>query len=552
MNLFAVIFVLNAACRLVSSQRCPTWFILESNQCVCGVTKHFFGMDCSQLLNTTAILTGYCLTLDKTRNEELFGACPYNSNDSLLTFLNVPEDVLQLDEVMCAPLNRTGVMCSECKPGLGPALFSKFRECKKCLSSWLGWIVLLVRFVFPSTLFCVLIIILQINIGSPALNLFVFAAQLVDNLLNNNPFILNRHVLSKGYTGEEFVADIYGLFSLNFFNFAIPSFCIQDLEKVSMLILVAFSYVEALYPIIFTVLIYICITLHDNGYRIVVICWRPFRKCLMKCRRRWNLKGSVINAFATFLILSYNKVCTTSLSLMQPVKVWDKYGNLSWRIYFDAQHSVDSREYIVSASSASTITMVAVILPALFILMYQNKAFRKCLFICKIKCVLIHEMAKLLQSGFKDGSSQGTRDYRWFAGFYLLLRVPLVFLLGQDNSLAMYVTIFSILSLLVATLRPYKVNRYNVVDSMVWLSIAIFITWYSYLKVKGAHWNGSIYVLGSFLIAYILYNICFAGVSFIIKWKRSQNAERAALISPISTEADTLPDRLVNPKRYKL
>ena len=259
----------------------------------------------------------------------------------------------------------------------------------------------------------------------------------------------------------------------------------------------------------------------------------------------------MINAFATFFILSYNKVCTTSLSLMQPVKVWDKYGNLSWRIYFDAQHSVDSREYIVSASLASTITMVAVILPALFILVYQNKAFRKCLFICKIKCVLIHEMAKLLQSGFKDGSSQGTRDYRWFAGFYLLLRVILVFLLGQEHCLAMYVTIFSILSLLVATLRPYKVNRYNVVDSMVWLSIAIFIAWYSYLKVKGAHLNGVIYGLGSFSIVYILYNICFAGVSFIIKWKRSQNAERAALIS-LSTEADTLPDRLVNPTRYKL
>ena len=143
-------------------------------------------------------------------------------------------------------------------------------------------------------------------------------------------------MLSKGYTQQnKFVADIYGLFSLDFFSFGIPSFCIQDLEKISMLTLVAFNYVEALYPIIFTVLIYICITLHDNGYRIVVICWRPFRKCLMKCRRRWNLKGSVINAFATFLILSYNKTCSTSLSLMQPVKLWDKHGNWSWRVYFD-------------------------------------------------------------------------------------------------------------------------------------------------------------------------------------------------------------------------
>lgn len=151
MSLFVIIFVLNAALRLVSSQPCPTWFILESNQCVCGTTFPGNILDCSQLLNTTTIRSGYCLTLDNATQEELFGACPYNSNSSFLTFFDVPSDVLQLDEVMCSPLNRTGVMCSECQSGLGPTLFSKFRECKKCMSSWLGWTVLLVRFVLPST-----------------------------------------------------------------------------------------------------------------------------------------------------------------------------------------------------------------------------------------------------------------------------------------------------------------------------------------------------------------------------------------------------------------
>ncbi len=554
MSLFAIIFVLNAAAlRLVlSSQPCPTWFILDSNQCVCGITFPANILECSPLLNTTTIQTGYCLTLDDATNEEVFGECPYNSISQFLTFSALPSDVLQLDEVMCGPLNRTGTMCSECQPGLGQALFSKFRECKKCLNSWLGWTVMLLRFVLLSTFFCVIIIIIQINIGSPALNLFVLAAQIIDNLLTNNPFIIDGHLLSRGYTIQKFVADIYGLFSLDFFNFAIPSFCIQNLEKetVNMLSQVVFNYIVALYPMIFTVLVYICITLHDNGYRVVVICWRPFRKCLMKCRRRWNLKGSVINAFATFLILSYNRVCATSLHLMQPVKVWDKYGNWSWRMYFNPQVSVDSPEYIVSASVASTIIMVVVFMPALLILVHQNKAFKKCT-CCRIKSVLFHEMAKLLQSGFKDGSTQGTRDYRWFAGFYLLLRVPLVFLLSQEHHLVWYATIFSVLSLLVATLRPYKVNRYNVVDSMMWWISTIAVTWYNYFKVKGVHWGGFYIVCLSFPIACILCNICLTGASFIIKWKRSQNAERAVLLSSINTEDGALPDRLLNPRRYK-
>ena len=81
----------------------------------------------------------------------------------------------------------------------------------------------------------------------------------------------------------------------------------------------------------------------------------------------------------------------------------------------------------------------------------------------------------------------------------------------------MYVTIFSVLTLLTATLRPYKVNRYNLVDLVIWLFSVIVVTWYSYLKEKGAHWSGSIYVVGSFPFLYILCDICLAGVSFIIK-----------------------------------
>ena len=38
--------------------------------------------------------------------------------------------------------------------------------------------------------------------------------------------------------------------------------------------------------------------------------------CFARFRRRWDPKGSVINAFATFLLLSYSKLLVVSYSLL--------------------------------------------------------------------------------------------------------------------------------------------------------------------------------------------------------------------------------------------
>ena len=38
--------------------------------------------------------------------------------------------------------------------------------------------------------------------------------------------------------------------------------------------------------------------------------------CFAHFRRRWDSKGSVINAFAAFLLLSYSKLLTVSYSLL--------------------------------------------------------------------------------------------------------------------------------------------------------------------------------------------------------------------------------------------
>ena len=305
--------------------------------------------------------------------------------------MDVPSDVSKFDEEMCGPLNRTGLLYSHCQPGLGPAVFSYYKECKKCMPQPLGWLLFFVRLTIPLTLICVIVIVFRINFASPVLNSFVLIAQVLNTVLcRNYPFDISGYTHS--YSIYKFAADFVGLFNLDFFMFLIPSFCIS--EHTSTLTVVAMEYLAALYPIAFTLAVYLTmfILLHDKGCKIIVICWRPFHKCLTRFRR---LKGSVVNEFVTFFLLSYSRFCSISLSLLKPVPLYDKYGNVTYTLFFAADFNVGT--YIPLAIISSIIIVITVFLPAMFQLFYQNRFFQRCLYFCKIKCVLIHELANITQ-----------------------------------------------------------------------------------------------------------------------------------------------------------
>ena len=522
-------------------QRCPTWFVPQSGKCVCGWhVKNL--LDCFEAQNETSITNGFCLTYNN--DTEHFGQCPYNVNTTLIPYHTVPADVLKLDREMCGPLHRTGLLCSHCQQGLGPALFSYYKECKECLPQPFGWMLFFVRLAVPVTVFCVIIIVFRINIASPALNGFVLAAQVISSGVHNNqwPFIVNG--LKTSYCFSTFVADCYGLFSLDFFTYLIPSFCIS--KDMSMHTVLSLEYITALYPILFTLSVYFSITLYHNGNKAVRTCLRPFHRCFIKLCKKWKLKGSILNAFATCLLLSYSKLCSISLYLLQPVPVYDKYGNVTYRLYYGADHEVQSHHYLLHLALASGVIIVMVILPALFILFYQNCCFQRCLYYCKIKCVLIHELANITQGCFKNGTVPGTRDYRWFAGLYLLLRVVLVFSINQQYHLIVYLTVFSLMSLLVATLRPYKTNCYNFIDSFFWLFFASGIGWYVYFKRYNLFWNGVIYsyTVGCLPLFCLFGFICLKMVTSVLRWCR------AYCISNKSRNEDMFAHRILSPNEY--
>ncbi len=69
------------------------------------------------------------------------------------------------------------------------------------------------------------------------------------------------------------------------------------------------------------VTVYCLIVLHNNrGCTLIVVCWKPFHRCCSRFSRKWELKGSVMSAFSSFILLSYCKFCSVSLRLTQQVK----------------------------------------------------------------------------------------------------------------------------------------------------------------------------------------------------------------------------------------
>ena len=145
----------------VSNTSCPTWFYYSNttSQCECGINfpnKVY----CNQQEMKAEIADGYCAT--STEQEGLYyaGSCPFihTENNTDRIFSELPSDPDLLNDTMCGPYNRKGLLCGRCIDGYGPAVYSLDMKCANCskLSTF--------QFFIPITLFFIGIVIFRLNI----------------------------------------------------------------------------------------------------------------------------------------------------------------------------------------------------------------------------------------------------------------------------------------------------------------------------------------------------------------------------------------------------
>ena len=248
-------------------------------------------------------------------------------------------------------------------------------------------------------------------------------------------------------------------------------FCISS--KLSTLDVIALDYTVALYPLVLSALIYLMIEVHDRGCLPLVWLWMPFHICLFRFRRKWDIKGSIINAFATLYVLSFTKVISTCVNIMLTTHTVNVCGEHSWsKLYYDASCSIFQRCHRPVALITLAVAVMFIILPSLFIFLHPCKLFNKCKFSQCHLLQLMNEIATIFQHSFKNGINS-TVDCRWFAGIYLLLRITIATSVNWRTPQQIQVISSIAGVMLIAVFQPHTRTLYNVLDSFLFAGLGI-------------------------------------------------------------------------------
>ena len=224
-------------------------------------------------------------------------------------------------------------------------------------------------------------------------------------------------------------------------------------------------------------------------------------------------------------------------------------------LYYDASIEYFSREHLPVALPAICVLLVFVVFPLLLLLLYPMRSFQKCLGYCtRIRWQFLHTFADAFQGCYKNGTN-GTHDYRYFAGLYFLFRaVLLVGFIAQPSTFRWLILIPfpAVISLLFAFFRSYKNNYFNIIDCLAFALVALstFLIMYTY-TTHVHYYIQLVYVvlLTPFLyfVSFILYKILpAAGLKKILLARNEnwyQHIQRG--------DNEDLPDRVVNPDMYQ-
>ena len=504
--------LLLAMSRARADEGCTPWFIPKGSDganCTCGSSLNGIVSCPDEQFGKLQLTDCYCMTSGRS-NETVVGGCRY----SCVARGSWYSDPAELDYHMCSELwKRTGVLCSKCMDGFGPLVYSYEIQCIPCPSKQ-PVLLFLASFLLLSV-FCLTVMILRVSIARPPMSTFVLVSQ-----FNALPTILQYAYLPVSHkkvrlfnrnahnTAWRLFSGFYGLWNLDILRSFYPQICLSP--HMTTLHAVLLEYLIAIFPLLMVLLAYYSVKLYDRGNRAIFWVCRPVHTCLARLRRSIDIRSSLVDAFATFIILSVNKVIFTSSFILQPLYVYSPYGNRSVFVYLDPTMEYFGWHHLPYALIAFLFSFFLILVPLLLLFLYPSRRFQTFLNNRGWQCHLLHVFADSFQGCYKDGTG-GTRDYRWFAGLGILIRCTTVFPLELSryhhhlNYLFMVVGVAFYMALLAIT-QPYKKQAHLKQDMILLFGLLL---WYAALL------DGALLDRGSDLVDRVLHLI-LAGVGSLI------------------------------------
>ena len=468
-----------------SNYTCPTWFHFNNitQNCECEVSVG--GVWCLGMEDVVIFYTS-CATFSGQEGLFYVGQCPYSYkfNHSNGKYSRLPTDPDLLNEAMCGPYNRKGLLCGECIDGYGPWVYTLDKKCVDCSKFSMSSAIclyLLVEFV-PVLLFFLCMTVFRLDLTSGPMLGYVVFCQMMSYVFEVVPARVYDIIHSSlSIRISIFITEFW---NLNFCKTIIPPFCISD--KLTDLHVVFLNSVGAIYPLLIAIISLILIDLHSKQYKVIVILFKPLGFVFKLTNGKAITSDAVIHTFASFLFLSSTKMFFVFMTIIKPVQVFSSISGSVYKkvLYSDPSIEFYSREHLLYFLLALIQCLFLVFLPSLLLFLYPTRLYRWISqFISARKQLAITTFVEALNHCFKDGLN-GTRDYRAFAGF-LIVGIPtftlLVGVIVVSFTQSFFVVAGAFLSFLSLYFRPFKSTIAN-------MSVGFYSVLFSTSSIVYQYW----------------------------------------------------------------
>ena len=464
---------------LATDSSCPTWHYYNNTtgQCECG-----YRLVCSSDGNQVEIANGRCATSSTQENDYYVGKCPFQHPLNSTNRLNseMPSNASQLDEVMCGPYNRRGLLCGKCKDGYGPAVYSMSLKCANCSSLWSKYAISLYLFLqfVPTTLIFICLVVFRYDPTSGPLLGYVFFCQIhiiaityehhfVYDYMQSNLSSSLRAFLDLSVTLSQF-------WSLQFFKAVIPPFCIS--KKLTGIHVHMLNFIPAIYPLVLVIISCILMELHARKCAILRKLCHPFKTILIKANITTVNSDAVFHTFAAFIFLSNNSVLFAMYQVIQTANICNSTGVFQREVlYLDPTVDWPSHKSVTYLITVSVIVVSFSVIPSVLLCIYPTRVYRYLSrFLSARKRLAITAFAEALHSCFKDGLN-GTRDYRPLAGAPLFILILYSGLQTGILFIGCFEILLSSLLMIVACIVSYlKPCKSRVANISLTFHIALF------------------------------------------------------------------------------
>ena len=571
--------------QLADSVQCPVWFFHNSTtgQCECYGDNTVYPKAVKCVKRKAFLKYDLYMTHSSERGLFLNYIFYYDASGLIQPasqpgFIELPSNISELNDYMCGPAKRKGILCSECIDGYGPSATSLKFKCSNCTNAFGGYsvVIFLLSELVPVTIFYFVILILQVNLTSAPMVSFIFHSQLVHN-------VINYHVVDPADQMKCFlsIASLFhGVWNLSFFRYVIPPFCISP--NLQIIHIIYLQSISTVFPFILIGITWICIELYFRNCMIFVTLWRALDRLFLRHievrRQNKNRTVTVIDVFATFFLLSYAKlmfVLAIPIISAEVVNINDTtlVSNTIHQLELDPSEKLFHKSHLIPILVISIFGyLIAILPPVLLLALYPFRVFRSLLFkCCSSRCMAsLTIFVEKFYSCYRDGLDGG-RDMRSCASlpFVVVLLGFAMWALGGLYNYVLFSAFCMFWSLSAVIIQPYK-EKYMAISDAFTLAITSTLSIVIYNQSTTRFYQTALQIFGTlpmlWLVGFVIFKVLKTKIKTLVNLtreklpcycllnncgNRNKEVNEAQCAEQIGDFNDTSEaDRMLHPEQY--